>query len=118
MEVINRLRIRGNENAFMVRDADVTYPVFSTSLLAAEIFSQLESSGYKLCNLPFDFRKDGMSIMSLPVIDYTPTPAEEQDMFDLDSMPKMSNEEARSKISEEDAKYVHRLPQASAGCTG
>ena len=46
MEVINRLRIRGNENAFMVRDADVTYPVFSTSLLAAEIFSQLESSVY------------------------------------------------------------------------
>lgn len=110
MEIINRLRIRGNENAFMVKDADVTYPVFSTSLLAAEIFSQLESSGYKLCNLPFDFRKDGMSIMSLPVIDYTPTPAEEQDMFDIDSMPKMSNEEARSKISAEDVKYVDLPP--------
>lgn len=106
MEVVNRLRINGNENAFMLRDAEVSYPVFSTSLLAAEIFNQLISSGYKLCGLPFDFRKDGISIMSLPVVDYSPTMDEQQDMFDIDSAQKMSNEEVRGKISEDDVTYI------------
>ena len=58
MEVLYRLRIDGNENSVMIKDGEIQYPVFMESLHAEEIFSNLLSSGYKFCGLPFDFRKD------------------------------------------------------------
>lgn len=110
MDITSRLRIEGNENAFMVNDAGHTYPVFAESLHTTGIFQQLISSGYRLCGLPYDFKKDGVSIMSLPCRDYMPTEDELQDMFDFNSLSHMSADELRSNISEEEITYLPEPP--------
>ena len=114
MEVLYRLRIDGNENSVMIKDGEIQYPVFMESLHAEEIFRNLLSSGYKFCGLPFDFRKDGRSITELPVQDYTPEMDEMQDMFDLNSVQKLSQDELRKNLSQEDVQY---LPEADAEYT-
>lgn len=110
MDITSRLRIEGNENAFMVNDAGHTYPVFAESLHTTGIFQQLISSGYRLCGLPYDFKKDGVSIMSLPCRDYMPTEDELQDMFDFNSLSHMSADELRSNLSEEEITYLPEPP--------
>ena len=106
MEVIGRLKIEGNSNAFLVKDAEVTYPVFGESLQSKTLFNQLVGSGYKLVGLPYDFKKDGVSIMSLPIKEYAPTDQEYQDMFDMNDMPRLSMSELTASISMEDVKYL------------
>lgn len=106
MEVIGRLKIEGNSNAFLVKDAEVTYPVFGESLQSKTLFNQLVGSGYKLVGLPYDFKKDGVSIMSLPIKEYAPTDQEYQDMFDMNDMPRLSMSELTASISTEDVKYL------------
>lgn len=110
MEIIARLRIDGNENSVMIKDGDVTYPVFMESLHTADLFKNLMDSGYRLVGIPYDFKKDGTSIMSLPVKDYTPTYPELQDMFDLNSLAKMDAQELRKNISVDDVQYMPEPP--------
>lgn len=110
MKVIGKLRIDGNDNAFMMDDSGTTYPIFTGSLHTPEIFNQLITSGYKLCGLPYDFRKDGVSILTLPERDYAPTEAELQDMFDINSLEVLDSDTLRSYISEESITYLQEPP--------
>jgi len=110
MKVVDRLQINGVSGSVMIQDNEVTYPVFMTSLHNRTIFDSLIKSGYKFCGIPFDFRLDGVSIMSLPEKEYVPNYNEQQDMYDLDSMAKLTEDELRSSISVEDVTYVEEPP--------
>ena len=102
-------KVRGSE-AYVIEDGELKYPVFTESLHAKRLFDQLIASGYKLCALPFDFKKDGVSILSLPEIDYTITDDAEQDMFDMNDMDRYSADELRQRVSVEDVNYIEELP--------
>lgn len=110
MKVVEKLRIDGNENAYMMEDSGTRYPVFEDTLCAGEIFDALISEGYKYCGVPFDFRLNGASILSLPVRDYAPTEDEMQDMFDLAGLPHKTQEELRSALSVDDVTYIKEPP--------
>lgn len=107
MEVLYRLCVDSSDvNSVMLKDGEVQYPVFMGCLHLDNVFKSLLSSGYKFCGLPYDFRKDGRSILDLPVQPYNPTEDEMQDMFDMNSMPTMGQDELRKYLSQEDVKYV------------
>lgn len=110
MRIVSKLRIEGNDNAYMVEDAGTSYPIFTESLHTTEIFNQLISSGYKLCGLPYNFQKDGVSIETLPAREYVPTEAELQDMFDINSLDKLDSDALRSHISAEAISYLQEPP--------
>lgn len=95
---------------YVLEDGGMKYPIFEESLHAVDIFNNLVSSGYKFCGLPYDFRKDGVSIDTLPELQYNITTTEEQDMFDFNDLPRYTAEELRSKISEDDITYINELP--------
>lgn len=96
--------------AYIIEDGETRYPVFEESLHAVEIFDSLISSGYKFCGIPYDFRKDGVSITSLPVVNMDITVDLEQDMFDMNDLPRYDASELRQKISQEDVTYIPEAP--------
>ena len=58
-------------NAVLLFDSGEEYPVFLQSLHNTILFYEMLNSGYVLAGLPYDFVKDGVSIMSLPVEEVT-----------------------------------------------
>ena len=84
MEILKLLKVEGatEPNAAMLNDEGEEYPIFLQSLHNTILFDEILKSGYKLAGLPYDFVKDGRSIMELPVEDYTPSPEEAQLMYD------------------------------------
>lgn len=109
MNIIAKLDSRP---AYIVEDAGTRYPIFEESLHAKEIFDNLISSGYKFCALPYEFKKDGVSISTLPVMKYDITADVEQDMFDFNDLERYSATELRQKISEDDIQYIQEPPAA------
>ena len=110
MEIVSRLSIDGNANAVLIEDGEVKYPVFMESLHTKALFDQLVQSGYRLCGLPYDFKKDGFEVMSLPVVEYAPTQEEFQEMFDMNDLEKYRQDELRTKLSVDDIQYIQQPP--------
>lgn len=71
MEIKRLYRLNGEKEptAALLFDEGEEYPVFLESLHNTIMFPELLNSGYKLAGLPYDFVKDGRSIMELPVED-------------------------------------------------
>ena len=111
MDIIKRLRMTGNEDvtAALIKDGDLEYPVFLESLLNTVICDELINSGWQLCGLPYDFRKGGIKFKDLPVEDFNPTTAEEQDMWDSIG-DKLSSEELKERMSEAAIEYLEMPP--------
>lgn len=99
MELIKLLKVDGSAepNAVIWHEGEEEYPVFLNSLINKIFFTEMINSGYKLGRLPYDFYKDGMSIMKLPCEVYQPTDAEMQNMYDMLGTP-MSDDELRQYI--------------------
>lgn len=72
MEIKKLYRLPGEKEptAVLLNDEGEEYPVFLESLHNTIMFPELLKSGYKLAGLPYDFVKDGRSIMELPVEDF------------------------------------------------
>lgn len=72
MEIKKLYRLSGEKEptAVLLNDEGEEYPVFLESLHNTIMFPELLKSGYKLAGLPYDFVKDGHSIMDLPVEDF------------------------------------------------
>ena len=93
MEIKKLLRIKTmgvtptEPNGCLLSDVGTEYPVLLDSLTNTIIFPQLQESGYKLIALPHVFEKDGVATNTLPVEDYTPTPDEEQAMYNMVGTP-------------------------------
>lgn len=69
----------------LLNDEGEEYPVFLESLHNTILFPEVLKSGYKLAGLPYDFVKDGASLMDLPMEDF---PSENdlqvmQQMYDM-----------------------------------
>lgn len=82
---IRHLYTRTNGEVFAVEllDGTESYPVFLESLGNTIILPELLNSGWALVGLPLDLRKNGVSLMSYPRHPFTPTPEQEQEMYDL-----------------------------------
>lgn len=107
MEILGKYK---NQGIYIVKDANDTYPIFEESLHSKEIFDNLIESGYKFCGLPYDFRKNGVSIETLPVIDFEITPDQEFDMHDLNDLQRYDGTELIQRVSVDDVKYIDELP--------
>lgn len=115
MDIVKRLKIGGNEEvtAALIKDGDLEYPVFLESLLNSVICDELLNSGWQLCGLPYDFRKDGIKFSDLPVEDFNPTTSEQQDMWDSIG-EKLSQDELKSRMT---AAAIEYLPMPDAEYT-
>ena len=98
MELTTKLVSGSEVKGYVVNDSGETYPILLESLHSKVIFDGLVQSGYEFCGLPYDFRKDGVSIDQLPTQSYDVTPAEEQDMFDMLDADMYDNEELRARV--------------------
>ena len=99
MKVVSRLHITGtNEFAVMINDEGEEYPVFLESLHNTVMFPLMLESGYELVKLPYGFVKDGVNIMDLPVVEYSPTDAILESMYEGIGI-KLPDSELKSKIS-------------------
>ena len=111
MDILKRLRLSNNNEvtAVMVKDGDLEYPVFLDSLLNTVMCDELLNSGWQLCGLPHDFRKDNVKLSDLPIEDFNPTTDEEQEMWDLLG-DKLSNDELKSRMTEAAIEYLPTPP--------
>ena len=107
MEILGKYK---SQSIYIVKDANDTYPIFEESLHAKDIFDNLIDSGYKFCGLPYDFRKNGVSITTLPVINYDITPDQEFDMHDFNDLPRYDSTELIQRVSAEDVRYIEEPP--------
>lgn len=108
MEILKLLRVNGatEPNAALLDDSGEKYPIFLKSLHNTVMFDEFLASGYSLAGLPYDFVKNGKSIMELPVEAYTPTNEEMQMMYD--SLGK--EHEMSYLLSKVDTSIVRGLP--------
>lgn len=95
-----------NGNGYIIEDGEARYPIFEESLHVVGIFDSLISAGYRFCGLPYDFRKDGICIDTLPVVKIDVTPEMEQEMFDFCDEKKYSAEELRQRIDTTGVSYL------------
>ena len=85
MEIVKQLRISvggtlpNEANGVLIDDSGFTYPVLKEALVNTVIFPQLISSGYKLIGYPYSFEKSGTFSDKLPIEDYTPKDAKEEE---------------------------------------
>lgn len=100
MEIISRLRIKELESieAVMLQDGTERIPMTADTLLNPVYCDGLLESGYQLCGLPHDFRKDGKRIEDLELIDIELTDSELQELMDLEGS-KYSDDELQSKLT-------------------
>ena len=115
MEVIKLLKVNGatEPNAAMLNDSGEEYPVFLKSLHNTILFEDILNSGYKLAGMPYDFVKDGKSIMELPVEVYEPTQEQMQQMYDFIGQPH----EMSYLLSKVDTSIVRGLPTPETNYT-
>lgn len=99
MQITRLLKVSGamEPNAVMLNDEGEEYPVFLKSLHNTIYFQTMLDSGYKLAGLPYDFVKDGKSIMELPAEVYAASEKELQMMYDSVGTP-IEHEELLSHI--------------------
>lgn len=115
MEILKLLKVDGatEPNAALLNDSGEEYPIFLKSLHNTIMFPEILNSGYKLAGLPYDFVKNGRSIMELPVEAYTPTPEEAQLMYDsIGTACEMSH-----LLSKVDTSIVRGLPTPETNYT-
>lgn len=109
---IKRLLTRGGiPFAAEIVDGTEQYKVFIESLGNTVILPELIKSGWKLVALPLSLMKNGVALEDLPKIEYSPSVAEEQDMYDLMGI-EMSMEE-RKKLLVTTELRVEKLPTGS-----
>lgn len=65
-----RLPGENQPTVVLMNDEGEEYPVFLESLHNTILFPEVLRNGYKLAGLPYDFVKDGRSLMELPVEDF------------------------------------------------
>lgn len=112
MDIVKLLNINGESdraNGALINDAGEEYPVFLESLTNTVYFPILLESGYKLTGLPHNFKKDGMSIMELPVEEYTANDEELSRLYNGIGAP-MSYEELKKHISEDEVATIPMPP--------
>ena len=114
MQITKRVMKDGNLVAVMVTDGDISYPILVEGLHIKIVFDNLVESGYEFCGLPFDFRKNGITLDQLPAMDYNLTSDEEQDMYDMLENEMYTQDELKQRlvavkvsfIPEPEAKYI------------
>lgn len=97
---ISRLYTRNSTPfAVLLQDKEEHYPVFLETLTNTVVCDALIESGWQLCGLPYDFRKDGRKLESLPTEEWNPSLDEEQEMWDLIG-DALSQSELKERITE------------------
>lgn len=99
MIIVKKLLLPGatEVTAVMLNDEGEEYPVFLESLHNTIIFPTLMESGYGIVSLPYGFVKDGVHFDQLPTVEYTPTDAETEQMYNAIGV-KMSYDEIKSHL--------------------
>ncbi|MDR1523263.1 MAG: hypothetical protein LBS29_04865 [Endomicrobium sp.] len=108
---INKCFIR-NSKVFAVEleeDGNI-YPLFLESLINDVICDKLINSGWKLCNFPYDFRKNGVKLSDLPSVVWNPSVEVEQRMWDKIGR-ELTREELQSRITPAEDIYM-KFPEA------
>lgn len=84
MDIIKRLKIcgpNGGEAGVLISDQGETYPLFMDTLVSKKFFNVMIENGYTLIGLPYEFEKDGVSIMDLPCEEFHPDDIVLSDMY-------------------------------------
>ena len=103
---IKRLLTRGGQVfAAEIKDGSEQYKVLIEALGNTVILPALVADGWKLSSLPLSLQKNGIPLEDFPKMEYSPTPQEELDMYDLMGTA-MSMEERRTYLSVEDVKTI------------
>lgn len=103
---IKRLLTRGGQVfAAEIVDGTEEYKVFIDAIGNTVILPALIADGWKLASLPLNLQKNGIALEDFPKMEYSPTPQEELEMYDLMGTP-MPMEERRAYISRDVAKTI------------
>lgn len=105
---LTKMLVKANNEptAVMVTDGDTSYPILLEGLHLKVVFDSLIESGYEFCGLPFDFRKDGMTLDQLPRESYSLTQSEELEMFDMLENERYTNDELKARVVKAKVNYL------------
>lgn len=107
---ITKLITRDSKNmGCYINDGGEVYPVVMEALHTKTVVDELLKSGYELMGLPYNFSKDGVSILDLPKVEFAEagiSEMEEQDMY-LGLNDRYTNTELLAKIKVDSNVTLH-----------